>query len=530
MSLYVAFIYLWGLSFTCFISGFQAKYLTFAGDFAARFTTAYRYDAADQLVEVKAPEVKVEKAGSASDLRPTVKYGYDSAGRRTHSVDPEGRTTTAAFDRLGRTTSVTAAPYTPPGGSTLTPKAGYTYDAAGRVTKFTDPRGSVWTTDYDALGNQVRAVEPGPDGQPGGQWTYEYDTVGELLKSVDPNGAQSQATYDDLGRPITATIVERKPTLKSLITKMEYDDAGNKVKEISPGNRTVDYALNPAGEITSITDPLQDVTRYEYDLAGRLTKSIDPLDNATVTEYDLAGRQTATKDLNASGVLQRTFGTAYDVAGNPVTDTSGEGRVVRRVYDATDAMVELVEPVATGKTITTTFGYDATGEMTRSTDGRGNTVWTTYNSLGLPESTVEPATQAHPQPADRTWTTAYDAGGNVTSVAAPGGVRVDRKYDHLGRLTKETGAGAQVATPERTYGYDLTGRETAIGDYALEYNDRGLLTKVSRNAVQTAAFAYDDMGNVTQRVDASGTATFGWDNDDRLRTAAEPVTAASPGT
>jgi len=498
-----------------------------AGANATDFTTAYRYDTAEQLIEVKAPQVKVEKTEAVADARPTLRYGYDSAGRRTHAVDAEGRTTTKAFDRLGRVTSVTGAAYTPPGGSTLSPKTSYAYDAAGRVIRYTDARGSVWNTEYDALDNRVRVTEPGPNGQPGGQWTYEYDTAGELLASVNPLGARTQATYDGLGRQITATIVERKPTLKTLITRMEYDKSGNKIKETSPGGRVVSYRVNPAGEITAETDPLNDVTRYEYDLAGRTVKVTDPLGNATVIEYDLAGRETAVKDLNASGAVQRTFGTGYDVAGNPVTETSGEGRVVRRSYDATGAVVELVEPVTANDSITTTFGYDANGEMTRSTDGRGNTVWTAYNSLGLPESVIEPVTQAHPAAADRTWTTAYDAAGNTTAVVQPGGVRVDREYDHLGRLTKETGTGAQVATPTRVYGYDLAGRDTAIGDYNLEYDDRGLLTKVSKGAAQVAAFAYDDMGNVTQRADPSGTATFGWDTDDRLRTASEPVTGRS---
>lgn len=388
---------------------------------AADFTTAYRYDTAEQLIELKAPQVKVEKAGAAVDARPTLRYGYDSAGRRTHSVDAEGRTTTKAFDRLGRTTSVTGAAYTPPGGSTLTPRTSYAYDVAGRVTRYTDARGAVWSTEYDALDNRVRVTEPGPGGQPGGQWTYDYDTAGELLASVNPLGARTQATYDDLGRQVTATIVERKPTLKTLITRMEYDESGNKVKETSPGGRVVGYEVNPAGEVISETDPLNDVTRYEYDLAGRTVKVTDPLGNASVTEYDLAGRETAVKDLNGSGAVQRTFGTGYDVAGNPVTETSGEGRVVRRSYDATGAMVELVEPVTATDSITTTFGYDANGEMTRSTDGRGNTVWTAYNSLGLPESVTEPVTPAHPVAADRTWTTAYDAAGNTTAVVQPGG-------------------------------------------------------------------------------------------------------------
>ncbi|MBB5136196.1 RHS repeat-associated protein [Thermocatellispora tengchongensis] len=494
----------------------------------AAFTTDYRYDAAGQLVEVSSPPVRVEEAGTpAATARPTVTFGYDSGGRRTHSRDEKGRVTTVGYDRLGRTTTVTEPAYTPPGGSTLTPVTRYEYDAAGRVTRYTDPRGFIWSTEYDALGNRVRVTEPGPGGQPGGAWVYEYDAAGELLASVDPTGARTEATYDGLGRQVTLTMIERKPTPTALTTNMEYDTAGRKVKEIAPGGRTLAYEVNAAGEVTKFTDPLLDVTEYRYDLAGRLIRTTDPLGNATVSEYDLAGREIAVKDLDRNGQVQRTVAYEYDAAGNPVAETSGEGNKVRRVYDATDALVELIEPVSDDVSVTTTYGYDATGAMTRTTDGRGNTVWTTYNSLGLAESVIEPATTAHPQPADRTWTNVYDAGGNVTAVLQPGGVRIDRQYDHLGRLVKETGTGAQAATPDRTFGYDLAGRDTVIGDYTLEYNDRGLLTKVSRGTTQVAAFTYDDMGNVTQRVDTSGTASFTWDNDDRLRTAADPVSGRS---
>ncbi|WP_158578954.1 LamG-like jellyroll fold domain-containing protein [Spongiactinospora rosea] len=491
----------------------------------AAYTTTYRYDAAEHLVEVREPKVKIEKSGvPTNEAHPTQIFGYDSAGRRTHSKDAEGRVSAAAYDRLGRMTAVSEPPYTPPGGTSITPTRRFGYDAAGRMNRYADERGSVWTSEYDALGNRVRVVEPGTGGQPGGRHVYEYDTVGEMLAGVDPTGARTEWTYDDLGRQITATIIERKPTAKAIVSRIEYDDAGRKIKELSPGNRTITYTVNAAGETTRVTDPLGDTTAYAYDLDGRTVKVTDPLGNAQATEYDRAGREVATKDLNSSGVVQRTVTSDYDAAGNMIAETSGEGSTVRYKYDASDALVELVEPVADGRSITTTYGYDATGALTRATDGRGNTTWTTYNSMGLVEDQIEPATPAHPQPADRTWSSVYDAGGNVTSAIQPGGVRVDRHYDELGRVIKETGTGAQVATPERTYGYDLAGRESKVGDYSLEYNDRGLLTKVSKGTSQTAAFGYDDLGNVTQRTDTAGAATFGWDIDDRLQTASDPVT------
>ncbi|MEU1879880.1 RHS repeat-associated core domain-containing protein [Streptosporangium sp. NPDC020072] len=489
----------------------------------ADFTTTYRYDLAGQLIEARYPQVRVEKNGTVTTARPATRSGYDSAGRQTHSVDPEGGTVVTAFDKVGRVTSVTAPSYTQPGGQTLVPKVSYAYDAAGRPTSVTDERGTVRTAEYDAFGNPVRFTDPAP----GGQRTLEYDLLGEQLAETDPTGARTEATYDDLGRQITRTVIERRPTPVALTTRMEYNDADDLTKAVAPGDKISLYGLNAAGEVTSQTDPLGNVTTTAYDLGGRTTKSTDPLGNASAVEYDLAGRQIEAKDLGGNGSTLRSTTFGYDAAGNQVRTTSGEGRVTTMRYDALGELVELVEPVAANTTITTTYGYDATGALTRTTDGRGNTVWTTYNSWGLVESVIEPSTQAHPAAADRTWTNVYDVAGELVSVQQPGGIRVDRQYDALGRLTKQTGTGAAVTTPDRTFGYDAADRQTAIGDYTLEYNDRGLLTKVSKASNQIATFGYDAAGNPVQRADASGTATFGWDKGERLTTAADPVSARS---
>ncbi|WP_344976381.1 LamG-like jellyroll fold domain-containing protein [Streptosporangium fragile] len=721
-----------------------------AGATAADFTTTMRYDGAGRLVETKAPQVTIEKNGSAADGRPTVKYGYDTAGLRTHEVDAEGRTVTSTFDKAGRPASTTLPSYTPPGAPTaptgqqarwkfdetagtsaadasghnhtltlagttawqsgktgnglhlangdgyaqsagpvldtsasytvagwvklddlttwqsaasqtgttssafaltydpdvkkwiwsltgadasnpasehveadtvaqtgtwthlagvydhaaqkirlyvngvlndeapftapwkatgpfvvgrtlndgdhvdylrgsvddlhaypralsdeeisaqygsatsapcpttcptgaVTPKVSFAYDAAGRQTKVTDPRNHVTTTEYDALGRPVRVTEPGPSG-PGGQWVSEYNLIGEQLAVVDLTGARTEATYDDLDRKITTTQVERKPTTAAYTTKLEYDTAGNLIKSIDPRSKVTSYAVNAAGEVTGTTDPNNNTSAVEYDLLGRQTKVTDPLKNATEVTYDLAGRKIATKDLTGTGAVVRTFGFGYDPAGNPTSTTSGEGHVTQRTFDALGRLTSLIEPVSADKTITTTFGYDATGARTRLTDGRGHATWTTYNTLGLVESVIEPSTTAHPNAADRTWTSVYDAAGNAVATLQPGGVRIDRVFDPLNRVTKETGTGTSVATPERTVTYDDAGRVTAIGDYTLDYNDRSLLTKVSKATTQVATYAWDGAGNLTQRVDPTGTATYAWDNASRLQTATDPVT------
>ncbi|WP_167530712.1 LamG-like jellyroll fold domain-containing protein [Microbispora hainanensis] len=489
----------------------------------AHFTTNYRYDQAGRLVESKAPQVQVDKNGATGAARPSTRYGYDSAGRRSHQMDAEGRTSTAAFDKAGRLTSVAYPAYAQPGGNTLTPKRSYAYDLAGRLTQYTDPRGYTTHAEYDQLDNLVRVTDPAPAGQTAGRWISEYDLLGEVLATVDPTGARRQTTYDDLGRQITSTVIDRKPFTAAYTTTFEYDDADNLVKSIAPGTKTTSYVPNAAGEITSVTDPNNNTTRYDYDLAGRTIKVTNPRGNATVAVFDLAGRQIEAKDLDDTGTTRRTAEFGYDPAGNRTRVTSAEGHITRMEFDASGMLTKSIEPVSDTETITTTFGYDATGLPTRTTDGRGNAVWTTYNSLGLVESLIEPATTAYPNASDRTWTSVYDAAGNTIADLLPGGVRIDRTYDHLGRLTKETGSGAAIPTPERNYGYDLAGRMTSISDYTLVYNDRTLLTTVTRSSTQIASFSYDALGNPLQRVDNSGTANFTWDNGDRLATAADPV-------
>ncbi|MEV0197847.1 LamG-like jellyroll fold domain-containing protein [Nonomuraea sp. NPDC050691] len=490
----------------------------------AAFTSTLRYDALGRLVEATGPQVKVDKAGSSSDARPSARYGYDAFGGTTHERDAEGRTITSVFDKAGRLASKSAPPYTPPGGTAITPTTSHGYDKAGQLIRTTDPRGYTSTFEYDQLGRQVRVTDPAPEGETPGRWVAEYDMAGEQLAAVDPTGARSQATYDDLGRKITETQVERKPSAAAYITKLEYDDAGRLVKSVAPGNRTTTFKVNAAGEVTEQTDPAANTTTMDYDPAGRPTKTTNvALTTATLAEYDLAGRKTAFKDLKGATVL-RTMSTGYDPAGNPITLTSGEGHVTKQTFDALNRLTSLIEPVKDGETITTSFGYDATGARTRLTDGRGNATWTTYNTLGLVETMTEPSTTAHPDAADRTWTAVYDQAGNPTALIQPGGVRIDRTFDHLGRLTKETGGGGGSASAERSFGYDLAGRQTTIGDLTIDYNDRALPLSIKRGTAQQTGYSYDELGNPTQRVDAAGTATFTWDNAGRLWTATDPVT------
>ncbi|MDP4512070.1 RHS repeat-associated core domain-containing protein [Nonomuraea turcica] len=500
-----------------------------AGADPADFTTSVTYSTAGLPVRLQMPAVQVERNGGAAVTeRPTSKLGYNTFGERTHQVDPEGRTTTAAYDRAGRVTTQTLPAYTPPGGQPITPTTTAEYDAAGQLVKATSVRGQVTTAAYDILGRKVKVTDPPAGGAAAGTWTFGYDLLGESSWTVDPTGARSEATYDDLGRQITLSTIERKPTPGVYVTKLDYDDAGRVVKTTRPTGDASTRAYDATGALTKQTDALGNATTFGYDLAGRPTTTTNALGLTSTALYDLAGRKNETQEQDATGKVLRTVKAGYDLAGNPISSTSGEGHTVTRAYDAANRMTSLVEPVSASEQITSTFGYDAAGAQTRTTNGRGNSTYTTYNSLGLVETVIEPATAQHPDLKDRTWTVAYDAAGNPAVSLAPGGVRVERNFDELNRLVKQTGSGAEADTEAKTFGYDPVGRMITANDLTFTLNDRGQLLKSSSAvAGDLNVYAYDANNRVVQRTDGTGTSTFTWDDADRLTQSVDPVSGTT---
>lgn len=521
-----------------------------AGAKPADYTATYRYDELGRLVQQTAPQVQAEEnGGSASAANPVTRTGYNTFGEATETKDPRSQVTRTEVDRLGRTVAMTLPAYTPPGGTTITAVTRTTYDAFGRPATVTDPLGRVTRYGYDQLGNLTSKTDPAADASSqlqaqsepgllqgsftdlsgGGVTRYTWTPTGQQLSATDPTGARTEATYDQIGRGLTSTTVERYPSTRNLTSRYTWDDASNETASMTPGGITVTTAYNAAGEVKSVTDPAG-TTRFGYDGLGRRTETTDATNRRTTTTYDALDNVTATTDYGTGTTALRTVSAEFDAEGNRTAAISATTKArTTYTYDALGQLTKQVEPVSATNSITTTFGYDTAGNRTRLTDGRGNSTTYTFTPWGLPESTIEPSTTAHPNTADRTWTTAYDKAGQPVTELLPGGVKRERTYHALGRLTHETGTGAEAATTDRTLEYDLAGSLTAVASSnplarnTYTYNDRGQLL-TSNGPAGTSSYTYDDDGRMTHRQTKAGSADYVYDNTGRLGWALDSVT------
>ncbi|MFB7273869.1 polymorphic toxin-type HINT domain-containing protein [Streptomyces sp. NPDC056244] len=483
------------------------------------YTTRYAYDLAGRLSSTVLPPVRAENgADEPATVSPTTVNGYNTFGEVTHVRDAEGKVTVHRFDNRGRRVGTTYPAYTPPGASEpVVPTEEWRYDTSGNTTAYTDRLRRTTDYTYDARNRLIRITRPAAEaGAERGVIRMVYDDGGRLLSTVDATGAQELRGYDALGQVTSVTQVVRDGAAapKRYTTTYAYNQFGQ-VTQVSPapGDFTT-YSYDHHGELRRILD--NGYTYLYRDNAGRLTKAVQG-DQVRQWDRDGAGRVTAVRDDNGDGRPQSRTEYRRDGAGNVTEVTDPNGGVWKAAYDALDRLTSLTDPPTTAADGTaaagarTQLGYDAMGNNTRVTDAGNRVSTTTFNTLGLPERVTQPSTEAHPDPAQRTWTTAYDAAGNTTRTVAPGNVVRTTRYDGLSRPVATTATGGDQSG-ERVFGYDLADRLTSAaltGQQAqtFTYEDRGLLTS-SAGPAGTSSYTYDALGRVTRQTDAAGTVGY----------------------
>ncbi|MFC3743450.1 RHS repeat-associated core domain-containing protein [Paractinoplanes deccanensis] len=504
----------------------------------ADFTTTYKYDNNDNLIQMRRPYPGgqvVVKDYKVDDLDRSVEtvdeFGKSSTSTRANSglvtgtKDALGRTTAMSYDKAGRQTGITDSggvetkteydeagnkikQISPTGGVTT-----YTYTDDGLMASVTEPRGNVEGADkerftahfeYDLAGNAVRSIDALDN-----VTTTKFDALNRPVSTTDANGHTTRYTYTDDDQPRTVTAPN---------AEFDADD---------PEEESTLYTYGEDGSLASVTDPRGNRTTVYYDEAGRLIRSTDPLGRNTYAKYDADSNRVHTltlgedeelDDLDAKEYAKRTVVDEYDIVNRLAKRTNGTGGPVY------------------------TWGYDAKDRTTSYGDPAG-----VREIVYDDEDQIRSVTRKEAGRADETFGYDYDARGNVTKRQYPDGTSVSYGYDAASRITSLSAGGATWG-----FGYDVAGRRTtttlpqATGlTEKRVYDDAGRLTSIGTErtgeavpGVQDPVSKYDltldKVGNpsrvVTTRGGVAESVAYAYDEADQVTSACYGVASCTDKT
>ncbi len=436
---------------------------------SVQYTTCLTYDGTYATLPVS----------GANALNQTTTTGYTSSAAGgfgfwpTSTTDPNGQTTTYAYDALGRMTSTTL-----PGEGTGLSTTSTVY--------------TVWCSD---TGAQAPCVE--------------IDQVRRLDSS---HTVTARSFYDGLGR-----LVETRtsaPGTQDVVRYAYYDvsarlyftsnayfvsaytgapgAAAFATPDVNQAGASVVY--DALGRTTSVTDPLSHQTQTGYAAVCNVVsgdsacyeqvKGIDALNHQSAAYSDAWGRlsysQRYTGNSGGTYALYATTKTKYDANGKPILITHPDGTTTTAfTFDNAGFQLNLTDPDRGGET----YSYDQNGNVTQTVDARGasGTVYAGYDGLNrqLWRNSTNGPTGAYV-------TYSYDstAGGNKG----------------VGRLTGETfNAGASLGSGSYSYTYDARGQTTGwsvtLGGttypFSFGYNDAGQMTSLTYSDGEVLNPSYD---------------------------------------
>jgi RHS repeat-associated protein len=463
-------------------------------------------------------------------------YIYDRYGLLEKVIDPAGGVTTYGYDLMGHLTSLRDAMSrttrfvyeqgrlirrTYPGVGE--PSETYAYDDAGRIVTKLDRKGVTTTFEYDALSRLTRKTYS--DGTPPVSYTYdENGAIGHLTSTV--NGTDTlRWSYDLAGQ-----LRSEQSTKNAAVVSYGYDAAGNRLSLSLDGQVHVSYGYDDASRLASITRGTA-VFEFGYDDANRRTSMTYPNTVVTSYGYDDLNRLTSLQAILGGTTTITSFGYTYDAAGNRLTKTLPE---FSETYGY-DALYRLNGVERTGaSTGIWQFAYDPVGNRTTSQDG-SSVLSSAYNEKNQLLSSGGGGAML--------WRGTLDEPGHVAFTSAlvngkPARMLSGNTFEAMLEMTTGTNTVAVQATDTTgnvatanyavdvtatgaSYTYDsngnLTTKTEGTDTWTYSWNAENQLTKVEKNAVEVARFAYDPLGARVEKVAGGVTTSYTYDDEDLLR-------------
>ncbi|MDR7419859.1 MAG: RHS repeat-associated core domain-containing protein [Armatimonadota bacterium] len=482
--------------------------------------TTYQYNSRNKVTQV------VRAAGT---LNLTTTATWDANDNQLTLTNARGIVTQYTYDTKHNLTHVKKAAGIPQDESTTQ----YVYNAWGGVTQVIDPRGYITSYTYTAR-RQVQTITP----PVGGPISFTYDAFDDQRTKVDGNGRTWSTDYN------AQRLVTREADPLNYAVTHAYDQNGNRTSTTDAKGKTTTFTYDNRDRLIRITDPYTRQTQYQYDAVGNLTRVTNARTFATVFDYDVVNRLSRVTDAlgkfttyqydavgNRTQMVDRknqTHAYTYDQA-NRLTQASAGGQTITYTYSLTSQRLTMVDPIGT-----TTYGYDSLDRLTSTQYPDSKTVTATYDRAGNRVTLTNPGgvtTQAQYDGANRltqltqgtlTWAFTYDAAGNRTRLTHPNGTSTDYAYlgnTWLSSITDKTPGG--VAFQTTSYSYDQNGNRTSqtdsSGQATFGYDDLNRLTSAAYpGGYGTWGWTYDEVGNRLTQTGPSGTTTYTYDGNNRL--------------
>lgn len=384
----------------------------------------------------------------------------------------------------------------------------YTYDASGNLLTSTDPLNRVTTYTYDSQGNILtKSIQLNQTTTL--TWSYTYNSLGEVLTSTDSLNHATTNTYDPKGNLLTTATPSPDGTTAGSKTTYGYDAKGQLTTIRDPLNNVTTLTYTAAGLLATIKDAQNNTTTYQYDARGNRTAVIDAQNNTTSFTYDTRNRLT-----KITYPDQTTAQFAYDGRGRRTSVTDQNGKVTQYAYDDADRLTSITDAQSPTAGVTQ-FAYDTENNLTSITDALGRQTSFTYDNFGRVTKTTFPSTLYE--------TYGYDAAGNMISKTDRKSQTIQYNYDALDRLTSKQYPDNSTVN----YTYDNASRMTQVSDptgtYGFTFDNMGRLTGTSTQyafltgRTFTNGYTYDAASNRTGYTDPEGgTISYVYDTLNRL--------------
>ncbi|NNM43192.1 MAG: hypothetical protein HKM07_02490 [Chlamydiae bacterium] len=398
------------------------------------------------------------------------------------------------------------------------------YDFFGRLLQETN-NGITWEIIYDDANNLVTRIHK----ESGTKEIREFDARGNLIRLTDTSGAVFEKTYDGLNRLTSETLPTGEKTTWSyhenevtrcfangekkiefyeggeVVDSKVFDSDGNllehiyvanhpelHIQERTHGNITTSTWMNSLGKPICIEEG-NITTKYEYDLLGNCISSTDGEGRVTKQSFDPHGRMIK-KEISDGSILSYV----YDEDSNLIEYNLPGNKAWKAKYDNMGRKI-FEELQADGRSSEKWSYTYKNGRLIKSEDPMGKIHDYLYDSQGrLIEESIDRYMRKF----------TYDPRGMIASAEELGEGEeksiIKRSYDQSGRLIQEVISLNEQTIQETNQTWNPSGRSLQIGDHIRTlFYQNGKLHGVWAGDVQLS-YEYYTSGRVSKLVNPFG--------------------------